>query len=172
MMDNSDIYEDINPIISYPNKKKEGVKNMNKTGIIKAKEEKVKQDGDIFYKYKVEIDGKELTMSDFSGFNLELNKTYDIDWTEKEGEYNGSPITYRNITLATLSGVQKPVVTPANNYKPNQPDKDTKIGRMAALNTATEIVSIVYKNKLAENKDLIVSEIIDLAEKLEQWVNR
>jgi hypothetical protein len=145
---------------------------MNKTGMIKAKEEKVKQDGDIFYKYKVEIDGKELTMSDFKGLNLHLNKTYDLDYEEKEGEFNGQPITYRNINMAIESKEQKPVVTPANNYKPNQPDKDTKIGRMAALNTATEIVSLVYKNKLAENKDLIVSEIIDLAEKLEQWVNR
>lgn len=147
---------------------------MNKTGIIKAKEEKVKQDGSIFYKYKIEIDGKEISMSDFKGLNLHLNKTYDLDYDEKEGEFNGQPIIYRNINMAIESKEQKPIVTPANIYKPDIADRDTKIGRMAALNTSLEFIKALYSNTLMEpkNKDRLKEEWLDLAEELEKFVQR
>jgi len=56
-------------------------------------------------------------------------------------------------------------------YKPESPDRDCKIGRMAALNTAVEILKLQNQNKLIE-KNNIIDEVIDIAEMLEKWVGR
>jgi hypothetical protein len=147
-------------------------------GKIVSKEEKKNSKGNTFYKYKVKVGEKELTMNDLDNYiekkqplNLELDATYELRYEISEYEYNGELVSSKNIISAIIvDKEEKSEFQQAKDYKQDTPDKDRRISRLAVLNTATEITNLKYKNKLCE-KD-ITPEIIELAELLEGWVYR
>jgi hypothetical protein len=91
---------------------------------------------------------------------LKEGNKYKLIWYVKDN--------YNNLLSAEI--LEEGNFVKSNEYKPEVPDKDRRISRLAVLNTSTEITKLKYQNKLIE-KD-IVSEIVELAEELEKWVYR
>ena len=100
----------------------------------------------------------------FSCWSESINKTLvEGETVSFEFEQNGS---FKNITklLSQQHGCVEEIF-----IQSNKPDKDTRIGRLAVLNTATEIHK-QSKSDLSD-KDLLES-VKRVAEDLEKWVNR
>ena len=86
---------------------------------------------------------------------------------KQEGEYKNLD---KIIPLEEKATTNEKTKIEEIHIQPNKPDKDTRISRLAVLNTSTEI----HKQANTEgydNKKLFES-ILEMAEKLEQWVNR
>jgi len=144
-------------------------------GKITVKEEKATQDDKPYQKYKVEVNGKELSISDWKANNLKLNKTYELNVEEKDGEYQGQPITYRNLITSKLleDGIAKihDEFQQANQVKKEPISNNTSIVRQSSLKVAIEIIKLRYQNKLVENQDT-TQETLEEAEIFEKWCNR
>ena len=143
-------------------------------GKVIEKQEKAKSNGELYYKYKIEVDNKEVTITDWKNFNLNLNHTYDLEWEEKQREYEGKPVVYRNLTMAIESKdtIGKPIyeMKPANEFKKEEPTKDVLIIRQSVLKVAAELVATQYRHESSKND--LTQECIDCATILEKWVLR
>lgn len=141
---------------------------------------KVNKNGKDFYKLK--IDGKSFTVFDSSeGFTQLENKEVEsgcdakVEFSEKEGSFQGKPVVYRNIIKFenVKKGESKSVNNSVNSNSVDWDAKDRRIVRMSCLTRAIEFFEL---NKEQINKNLgntegltIVSEesVINVAKKFE-----
>jgi len=145
-------------------------------GKVNSKEEKVTQDNKPYQKYKIEVNGKELSVSDWKANNLQLSKTYELIIEEKEGEYQGQPVTYRNLMTAKLieDGIAKihNEFQQANTYKKEEPSRELTIIRQNALTQANSFLAnhkeLISQVVFSERKDML----FEIAELCEKWVMR
>jgi len=145
-------------------------------GKITVKEEKVTQENKPYQKYKIEVNGKELSVSDWKNNNLQLNKTYELNVEEKEGEYQGQPVTYRNLitSKALEDGMAKihSEFVKANEFKRDEPSRDLTIIRQNALTQANSFLGnhkeLLSGVVLSDRKDML----FEIAELCEKWVIR
>ena len=112
-------------------------------GTIESKEEKAKKDGELFWKYLITIDGSTLTFSQWKyeeGKDVRTGSKVKVFWTEKEGQGQHGPITYRNInSIGTLDKYEATqtasTVDPAFKYK-----TDEQLAEQAPKEALKEVV--------------------------------
>ena len=153
----------------------------NMIGIVVSKSELPKKGGNgVYYKYKINANGNELTVNDFGDQSkkpivfqdLHINHNYNIEYTESTYTIEGKEITSKVMGYAEEIEVNEPhkqaEFTPAKEYKKETADTQTLIVRQSCLKVASELVKLRYQNTLVEKKDDIVAESIEIAKRLEQ----
>ncbi len=150
-------------------------------GIVEEKSEHITKKQDKYWKFK--IGGKTYSIFEFeAGKGISVGDEVQMYWTEKEGSYEGKPITYRNLnsissigdsriskTDAELEQENKQVdkaiggsgEPPKSTFGTIQQERERKIVKQTCIKAAAKFLS---------NKDSSISELITIAEKLESWV--
>jgi len=102
------------------------------SGVIEEKSEAAKKDGDKYWKFK--IDGKTYSLWDYDkGINCHVGDEVRITYTQKESEFKGKKVVYRNISeILLLRCCLEEVIGDSNsNHEEqikNQPDPLAKQG--------------------------------------------
>lgn len=136
---------------------------------------KVNKNGKDFYKLK--IDGKSFTAFDSSeGFvqlengDVKAGCNAKVEFSEKQGEYKGKPVTYRNIVKFedVKKGEEKPVNNVNNNKGVDWDAKDRRIVRMSCLTRAIEFFEL-NKERMKDDFPGVINEqaVINIARKFE-----
>jgi len=140
---------------------------------------KIEKNGKTFY--KVKADGRSFTCFDsVEGFKqledglIKSGMNCKIEYTETQGEFNGSPVTYKNIVkfseIGTAAPVKTPTIIPATAKKEVSDDvwakKDRRITRMSCLARAIEFIAL-NKEDLPDGTGVSEDTIINIAKKFE-----
>ena len=155
-------------------------------GVIEEKSEATKKDGEVYWKYKIVLDGvgSPLTFSQWSfeeGKEVRTGTKVKLFWTEKQGTgFEGKPVTYRNInsigptevyetSMAGQSDEQLAKQAPKESLK----DKVHKESRGGVGETLTTNQSIVRQVLYKVASELLVKgtpakEINDYVKELEK----
>ena len=141
---------------------------------------KISKNGKEFYKLK--IDGKTFTAFDSSeGFkqlengDVSSGDSCKVEFTEKEGEYAGKPVTYRNIVKFDAVEAGEPIKSSSSQAssvgsKPDWDAKDRRIVRMASISRAIEFYAMNREN--IANEVISDESVLGMAKKFEEWVYR
>jgi len=115
-------------------------------GIIESKEEATKKDGEFYWKYKINIEGKVSTMSQWNyedGKEVKTGQEVLVTWTEKTVGQN----TYKNIAS----------IGPKEKYVP----RDPKLGTDEQLAEQAPPNSIMHKEEsLGSSQELSTNQSI------------
>ena len=106
-------------------------------GIIESKEEATKKDGELYWRYKINIEGNVLTMSQWNyddGKEVRAGQKVLVTWSEKEGTGMRGPVTYRNIASI--------------GHKEKYAQRDPKLG------SDDELTNQAPSNSIVQRKDL------------------
>jgi len=138
---------------------------------------KIEKNGKTFY--KVKADGRSFTCFDsVEGFKqledglVKSGMNCKIEYTENQGEFQGKPVTYKNIVKFSEIGneVLRTITPKVEGNKTVSDDvwakKDRRITRMSCLARAIEFIAL-NKEDLPDGTGVSEDTIINIAKKFE-----
>lgn len=126
--------------------------------------------------FLIEIDN--MTISDFEKTPLLYGKVYDLEYiTVQKGDkvyYNLKSATQLLDSVVTnTDGVSNTNYVESTKHKPDNVDKDTKIGRMSLVKSGIDFLNLKYKNKSFDENIDLQQDLIDWVFKMErECINR
>lgn len=154
---------------------------MENKGQIEEISKKTSKNGGEFYKLKIaghnySVFDKTPAYDSLEAKEYKLNETVGFDYTETPGNFNGKPVTYKNIVaiLKVAQPTTAPSAAPTETKAPDWDAKDRRIVRMASLNTAVKLVKTNFMALPDEVQKGGVSPalVMGIAKQFEEWVYR